>query len=223
MKQEEILKKALELEQVALKRRVAADGEKAGSINMPYLTSDGKYRLDYLAEQAAKFVEWINSFDEDVRVIKTSNGDQFILDNMDIPETLKELIWPKSVKLDPTSYYMINLIYRENVDPLSTDEIEHFIRGWNAYLYGEASTTLRTVKLGSIRTDVALMNYIDNVKVGVKDPSGTTETFYCKSSVNGGWKVLVDGLDQLMTVSGYFDITEEENNKLLASNFKLNL
>lgn len=221
--EDKILKKTLEIEQVALKRRVAAAGAKTISELTPYLDEKGAFKLDYLAKLATDYVNWINSIESDDRVVKTSDGVQLMLDDMDVPEALKPMIWPRSIKLDPTSYYMYDLIDRHDAEPLSFADIENLLRGWNAYLYGEASVTLHTVKVGSLRTDVALMNYIDNIAVAVKETEDADEEYLCKSSVNGSFKVLVDGLNGLMTVRGYFDMPLVENDKLLEKNFKLDI
>lgn len=226
IQEERIILKALQLEQVALKRRVAMDETEEGCVYTPYLDKKGAFKLQYLAKLAVLYIDWINACDEHVRVVTTSDGVQMILDDLLIPETLKSFIWPKSVKLDPTSYYMINLIdrdtYPERVS-ISSQEIEFLLRGWNAYLYGDASDSLHTVTVGSLRTDVALMNYIDHIKVASKSSNGDLEEFYCKSSAHGRLCVVVDGLEHLMQVEGYFDLPDKSNYDLLEKYFRFEL
>lgn len=235
MRQEvDILKNAIYAEALKLKRRVAI--ETGTNVNneplsdaIPYLNSNGSFRISYLAEGLTKIVNWVNAIDSDARFIVDKDGNQVSFDNFYIPEILKQMIWPKTVKLDPTNYYMHDLIVRhkydneDDIDVLTFDEVQLLIVGINALLYNDPNHATHVIKVSDVRVDVSLMNVLSKATVATEVVSDSNDIgkWVCNSSLNGEFKVPLDSLGAFMTLQGYFDSTLEDNVKVLKSKFSL--
>lgn len=215
---------------VSVDKSQGKDKEHKVSTVLPYVDETGALMMEWIVNKFVQHITWINAIDSDV-IYVDYNGSKINVDDIIIHNIMKPFIWPKTIKLDPTSFYMANLIDRDGayegnerqlkttITPLTHSELDMLLLALNDIIYGSHAVNDNTCKVGDVRINVSLMNYLDKVVVKRSVVSDELSTYVCRVVDGGDPRVLVSGLNDLIIYEGYFSMTLGENTAALSECF----